>query len=385
MKELETLWRSAQWGWRVGTGAEGKMSGEEENGWGPCCWGLLIFGFLVWLWTEVLVPFYAEVLVPLGRRFIAERWYIYIAVFVFVWVCFHIRSKKRNSAKEWILSLEPLLRGSGVKISGKLISKIVPLHGEYEKIKEECRRIKTEIGEIDRNINVHQQNIQRHNRTITTIESISGPNAPQIKKERKKIEKERQIIHSLKERHSRLLKVKQEQSVSLAALKEEAREVIAKCIGGEKPKGDWEGKMRKEWEYRERIKALIKETEGIIEKGRARTKDSMKLAGFLTLQNNLDGLLQSVESEEIPWEKVEEEILILKEEAEILSTLPEKETGEEPNYYQILGVKPDAPLEEIKRRYRLLATVYHPDKGAKDDEMFKRITEAYEVLSDESK
>jgi len=58
------------------------------------------------------------------------------------------------------------------------------------------------------------------------------------------------------------------------------------------------------------------------------------------------------------------------------------------DYYQILGVKKDASDGEIKKAYRKLAMKYHPDhtKGDKAaEEKFKKISEAYAVLSDKEK
>jgi curved DNA-binding protein len=58
------------------------------------------------------------------------------------------------------------------------------------------------------------------------------------------------------------------------------------------------------------------------------------------------------------------------------------------DYYQILGVKKDASKDEIKKAYRKLAMKYHPDhtKGDKAaEEKFKKISEAYAVLSDNEK
>lgn len=60
----------------------------------------------------------------------------------------------------------------------------------------------------------------------------------------------------------------------------------------------------------------------------------------------------------------------------------------ETDYYKLLGVSRKASDEEIKKAYRKLALKYHPDqtKGDKDaEEMFKKISEAYAVLSDKEK
>ncbi len=60
----------------------------------------------------------------------------------------------------------------------------------------------------------------------------------------------------------------------------------------------------------------------------------------------------------------------------------------ENDYYSLLGVDRNATPEEIKKAYRKLALQYHPDRnpGNKDaEEMFKRISEAYQVLSDPEK
>ena len=58
------------------------------------------------------------------------------------------------------------------------------------------------------------------------------------------------------------------------------------------------------------------------------------------------------------------------------------------DYYDILGVNKKASGDEIRKAYRKLALKYHPDH-AKDDkaaeEKFKKISEAYAVLSDKEK
>ncbi|GLQ95353.1 DnaJ C-terminal domain-containing protein [Dyella acidisoli] len=57
------------------------------------------------------------------------------------------------------------------------------------------------------------------------------------------------------------------------------------------------------------------------------------------------------------------------------------------DYYEVLGVKPDASEADIKAAYRKLARKYHPDKNkdAGAEEKFKAVNEANEVLRDPEK
>lgn len=61
------------------------------------------------------------------------------------------------------------------------------------------------------------------------------------------------------------------------------------------------------------------------------------------------------------------------------------------NYYDVLGIKKVADEKEIKKSYRKLAGKWHPDRfqnskeKQKAEEKFKRIGEAYSVLSDSKK
>lgn len=54
------------------------------------------------------------------------------------------------------------------------------------------------------------------------------------------------------------------------------------------------------------------------------------------------------------------------------------------DYYSILGVEKNTSPEELKKAYRKLALQYHPDRGG-DQEKFKEVNEAYQILSDPQK
>ena len=57
------------------------------------------------------------------------------------------------------------------------------------------------------------------------------------------------------------------------------------------------------------------------------------------------------------------------------------------NYYKVLDLDNSAQLQDIKKAYKRLALKWHPDrnKSPEAEEMFKKIAEAYEILSDPDK
>jgi DnaJ-class molecular chaperone len=66
------------------------------------------------------------------------------------------------------------------------------------------------------------------------------------------------------------------------------------------------------------------------------------------------------------------------------------------SFYELLGVRSDASMEEIKRAYRDISRIYDPSSNfyadliddppkPRDLEIFKLVTNAYETLADEEK
>ncbi len=57
------------------------------------------------------------------------------------------------------------------------------------------------------------------------------------------------------------------------------------------------------------------------------------------------------------------------------------------DYYKVLGVRPEASVDEIRKAYRKLARKFHPDrnKAADAEDRFKEVGEAWEVLKDEQR
>ena len=52
------------------------------------------------------------------------------------------------------------------------------------------------------------------------------------------------------------------------------------------------------------------------------------------------------------------------------------------DFYKILGVEKNATQEDIKKAFRSLSKLYHPDVAGGDEEKFKEINEANSILSD---
>ena len=56
----------------------------------------------------------------------------------------------------------------------------------------------------------------------------------------------------------------------------------------------------------------------------------------------------------------------------------------ETKYYNILGVAPNASQDEMRKGFRKLAMIYHPDRNPAGAQKFAEISTVYDVLSDET-
>jgi len=119
--------------------------------------------------------------------------------------------------------------------------------------------------------------------------------------------------------------------------------------------------------------------------------------------SNLEGCVDGVNSI-FDAKEIEEAIARVKEDAEKIAAATNftestddgaSEDGKKrgKTYYEILEINKSAGLEEIKKSYRRLAGLYHPDKYAhlapdmqkQAEGKFKEINEAFSVLSDPDK
>ncbi|XP_063986579.1 DPH4 homolog [Diachasmimorpha longicaudata] len=56
--------------------------------------------------------------------------------------------------------------------------------------------------------------------------------------------------------------------------------------------------------------------------------------------------------------------------------------GNNYKFYEVLQCSKDSSQDEIKRAYRRLALLYHPDKSSTNSKKFQALEEAWRILSD---
>ena len=62
---------------------------------------------------------------------------------------------------------------------------------------------------------------------------------------------------------------------------------------------------------------------------------------------------------------------------------PAQPIANPPNPHTVLGLPDDASLDQVKKRYRQLSMIYHPDREGGYTEAMKRINQAYDQIMKE--
>ncbi|KAB2878408.1 DnaJ domain-containing protein [bacterium] len=141
----------------------------------------------------------------------------------------------------------------------------------------------------------------------------------------------------------------------------------------------------------DKVLCLIDETEKLIIEALTSNTSADIIIAVIDFKAELEILKNGFNNGQIQIEEITHQILQIKEfVSEALRLGDEFDPVSRPkrkkNYYEILGVKEDATLEQIKSVYRKLSMIYHPDMntsgelGIAGDERFREIKEAYEIL-----
>jgi parallel beta-helix repeat protein len=138
------------------------------------------------------------------------------------------------------------------------------------------------------------------------------------------------------------------------------------------------------------VHRLIEETEKRIIQALASNHSADIIVAVIDFKSELEILKSGFQNGQLTIEEIKPQVHQIKEFIEEALRVGSEEVplseGRKKNYYEILGVKEDATLDQIKSVFRKLSMIYHPDMNPDDamgiagDERFKEIKEAYEML-----
>lgn len=150
-------------------------------------------------------------------------------------------------------------------------------------------------------------------------------------------------------------------------------------------------------ELRRSVEQTMAETRSLIEELKTKyPDDKVILANLQAREARLNGLKRKLEGRRITLTNAQIEATEIKEAVEVFSyyvastqSADEIKPLTEAECREMLNVSATASVEEIKKAYKKLAILYHPDKYVnsppemkdKADKAFKRINEAYQILT----
>lgn len=115
----------------------------------------------------------------------------------------------------------------------------------------------------------------------------------------------------------------------------------------------------------------------------AKQKKASKKANTLSVLLDLFDVVDST-IEKVTGKKIGSWVKTLQEENQIGQGAPPAQSiAKSTDPYAVLGVPPTASLGEVKKRYRQLSMIYHPDREGGYTEAMKRINQAYEQITKE--
>lgn len=147
-------------------------------------------------------------------------------------------------------------------------------------------------------------------------------------------------------------------------------------------------------EHREKASRLIAETESLIIQALTGNSSTDIIMAVIDFKAELEIIKNGFQSNILSPEEVNEQVGQIKqfiEEVLRIGGYEETSSAIKPprSPYEILGIKEDATIEQIKAVYHKLSMIYHPDVstsqnlGIAGDSRFKEIKEAYEFLMNE--
>lgn len=135
--------------------------------------------------------------------------------------------------------------------------------------------------------------------------------------------------------------------------------------------------------------SLFQETETLIIDALASNSSADVISVVIDFKSDLEVLKTGFTAGQLDAEETRQQVRQIRDFIHEAMKLGSGEFGTESSrrkrtYYEILGVKEDATLEQIKQVYRKLSMIYHPDvnqdMGIAGDERFREIKEAYDAL-----